>query len=523
LISFLFAFMQIIGSAFHREETYPLTDPVHLEQIILLALILYPCVTFFWFFLSKRAKVNTHSEKHPWWLSLVFFILILAGWLPYWLGAFPGFFCYDATNQFIQVFYAVSPFNAHHPLLHTLLLGGLMDLGYQLSGDFNTGVIMLSWVEMVIGAAVFTYSLRFIHRITRSITVTLLALIFYACFPTIAIFSSCSTKDVLFSLMLLLFVLRFADLYVLKQDTGKRNIAGKFFLVIIIALMLLLKKNGACAFLAFLPLQFFIIKKDRWKRSLVLLNGFVLFVSVNYLLTVLLTPVPDSEAEMLSVPAQQIARVYTMEGEHAFTPEEWSLLGTIMYRGNLGQYKELVADVIKVAIKTDSLDKHRTEAIKMWIDVGLRYPQDYLNAFLVSTYQAWYPFTDITGYNSTGMNGYDTKTCYFACAVEGPAKLESILPGMYDFMWNISRAVSLYQIPVIGLLFTIGFMMWVFVYTFGYSIFTGNRGGLSILLFELLILLTNFLGPMTLVRYYLILFYMFPVCLGLLFYKRSSS
>jgi len=176
-----------------------------------------------------------------------------------------------------------------------------------------------------------------------------------------------------------------------------------------------------------------------------------------------------------------------------------------------------------VAIKTDSLDKHRTEAIKMWIDVGLRYPQDYLNAFLVSTYQAWYPFTDITGYNSTGMNGYDTKTCYFACAVEGPAKLESILPGMYDFMWNISRAVSLYQIPVIGLLFTIGFMMWVFVYTFGYSIFTGNRGGLSILLFELLILLTNFLGPMTLVRYYLILFYMFPVCLGLLFYKRSSS
>ena len=77
---------------------------------------------------------------------------------------------------------------------------------------------------------------------------------------------------------------------------------------------------------------------------------------------------------------------------------------------------------------------------------------------------------------------------------------------------------SFYQkLPVIRLLFSIGAMFWVAVITFFYGIRMKQPKIWQTWLFVFALCLTVFLGPISLVRYYLILFYILPVSILLLF------
>lgn len=49
-------------------------------------------------------------------------LILMVGWLPVLLAYYPGIFAYDASNQVTQVL--TGSYSTHHPLLHTLLLGG---------------------------------------------------------------------------------------------------------------------------------------------------------------------------------------------------------------------------------------------------------------------------------------------------------------------------------------------------------------------------------------------------------------
>lgn len=49
------------------------------------------------------------------------FLFLLLCWLPVFLAVYPGFFVYDAQDEYIQV--ATRVFSTHHPLVHVLLLG----------------------------------------------------------------------------------------------------------------------------------------------------------------------------------------------------------------------------------------------------------------------------------------------------------------------------------------------------------------------------------------------------------------
>lgn len=55
------------------------------------------------------------------------------------LITFPGSFAYDVPYQLRQV--VTGQYSTHHPLLHTLLLGGLLQLGRYL-GDINIGAAL---------------------------------------------------------------------------------------------------------------------------------------------------------------------------------------------------------------------------------------------------------------------------------------------------------------------------------------------------------------------------------------------
>ena len=64
--------------------------------------------------------------------------VIFLCYIPVFLAVYPGFFVYDAQDEYLQV--VTRSFSTHHPLLHVLLLGGIIQLVYKLTGSYNLGI-----------------------------------------------------------------------------------------------------------------------------------------------------------------------------------------------------------------------------------------------------------------------------------------------------------------------------------------------------------------------------------------------
>lgn len=76
-------------------------------------------------------------------IFLIFAGLLIA-WLPVLLSNDPGFYNYDIYGQVPQVMYPEVPYNTHHSLLSTLVMGGVITLGYRIFGTMEKAVFLHS-------------------------------------------------------------------------------------------------------------------------------------------------------------------------------------------------------------------------------------------------------------------------------------------------------------------------------------------------------------------------------------------
>ena len=135
--------------------------------------------------------------------GLVVFLLLMICWIPVWLAFFPGHFSADSLTQF-ESYYNGDPY-AHHPLIHTALLGFCMMLGIDAhpEGYATYGLALYCIVQMVLLAACVAYACSWMKRrhvpVWARVAVTLLFAIgpFYAPWPF------CAQKDVLFAALVL--------------------------------------------------------------------------------------------------------------------------------------------------------------------------------------------------------------------------------------------------------------------------------------------------------------------------------
>ena len=62
------------------------------------------------------------------------------------LAEFPGFFVYDAQDELNEVL--TRTFSTHHPLLHVLLLGGTIAIFHKLTGSWNGGIFVYTFLPI---------------------------------------------------------------------------------------------------------------------------------------------------------------------------------------------------------------------------------------------------------------------------------------------------------------------------------------------------------------------------------------
>lgn len=438
--------------------------------------------------------------------------LIFAGfliaWIPVLLCNYPGFYNYDIYGQVPQVMYPDVPYNTHHSLLSTLVMGGVITIGYRIFGTMEKAVFLYSCLQMILCAAVFSYSMDFWHRRLKRKWLLVIGFIFYAFLPTIALFSISTTKDVVCSLALLIVVHLVYEMY---ENTdvffqNKRKIIALSGSMLVGALY---RKNVIYAFFLYLVLCLIFCKKDKRKIVSLFAGTILVVLIVSTGMETLLHAEKGSAVEALCIPIQQIARVYAEKGEEAFGDEELGLLDQIADRERWSQYDPLLADEVKNYVNGEALFQNKWKYLRLWIKKGWQYPGSYVRAFLENTYQAWYPGTSI-------VDNTDGEIYYFDFEGRNVLEMQTISPRLTEFYRKISLEYYYQKIPVIRGLFAIGTYFWLAMIVLFYGIRQKIAEIWNSWLLILALCVTVFLGPVSLVRYYLLLFYVAPASIFLL-------
>lgn len=438
-------------------------------------------------------------------------ILLLVCWLPALLSIFPGAFSYDALSEWQQV--RDGALTSHHPVLHVLLLGGLVEGVHTLTGSYNAGIAIYTVIQMLLLANVFAWTIRFLQDFKIPVPFQAATLLFYGLSPVVQLFAVCATKDVLFTAAELLFFLYTIRLLADKERffRSRRQQAG--FAASALFTMIL-RNNGLYIVLFMLPVLL-LCTWAYWKKYMVLLV-FILLPYWCYTgpLYHMLDITPGGVEEMLSVPIQQMARVHKYDYA-SLEPQDLELLYQILPKENLDSYRASVSDFVKKGFQREAFDEHKKEFIHLWIKWGLEHPLTYINSFLLNTVDFWYPHAVVDGY----QDAYG-KSSYFDYQVDVPGNEIILLPGLHTFYETISHDREAQRFPLAFLVLSPG---WYFILALNVFFYLWCHRRYTLWIPQLILLLsmlTVLLGPMALVRYVLIFFFAFPVLAALPLFGR---
>lgn len=448
------------------------------------------------------------------WLSAA---IIFVCYFIVFLGVYPGFFVYDAQEEYMQV--VTRNFTTHHPLFHVLLMGGIVQLGYKLTDSYNIGIAMYTLFQMSVLSVIFGYFIWQLAKRGLRKSGQLVLTLYLGLFPVLVMFSLCSAKDGLFTGMLLLMVLLLQD-FCSSPETffGQK---GKLLLLGGTSLgMMLLRHNGFYALLVMTPFLLLFIWKTQLsqKRRQYLKNSFcylvgilLLYVVVNQGLMFTFHAKGGEHQEMLTVPIMQMARVYAYEKD-SLTSDEQQMLLMFLPEEALLRYTPKVSDGVKLQFQNRVFEEHRAEFFKLWLQIGVKHPIAYANAWFMTSYGFWYPDTIIDVYRGNTVFTYTYEdSSYFGYEVELPGVRDSHILFLDELYRKLSLEIFQQKIPVVSMLFSPGFLFWCMIFGLGFLLQSGHKREAIPYLLPVLVWLTFLLGPTYLVRYVVFLWVLVPL------------
>ena len=326
--------------------------------------------------------------KHP--VRLFFFVfgtIALIDLLYLLFAAYPGVLTTDSITTMRQIQQGI--YNNTMPFWHTMTVRLFVRAGLALFGDINAAVAFFHAAQILFLAACFAYAVMTLYQAGVNRLFLAAAYGLYALMPYNIVYSVTLWKDVLFGAAVLLFV---TALYRLLKKMGKAPWAN--YAVFILGGMgtCLWRTNGWYAFLVTAAVMLFLLKKGN-RKPLAVMGGIlvVCWILISPLLSVLQVDKTDP-VEALAVPFQQIARVVAQGRE--LTQEETQLLEKAFRLNKVAQlYTPETVDPIKFEAfrneNRDYLQQHLAQYGKLYLQLGMKYPGDYLKAWVDETKGYW--------------------------------------------------------------------------------------------------------------------------------------
>lgn len=397
------------------------------------------------FFLNKSAVLY---QRHT---GLCSFLLCLLCWLPYFLYQYPGIMTPDSINQFEQVLHVI-PYSNHHPWMHTLLIGVFYNLGYRLTGNMVIAMSFYTFFQMCLLAFSAAYLITTMRQYRFRPIVCLIATLFFALIPYHGVFSVTVWKDIPFAASVMVF--NCSMLRLIKKVSSLSLTAFTLSGLTVC----LFRSNGWYAFCLCLPFLLFYFRRSAKVFFPVLFGILVVALLIKYpVMNAFHVTQPDT-VESLSIPAQQVAAVLCRD--RPLREDQRELIENVI---DLTYIKELYnpyyADNIKELIRAghpEYLDDHKKEFFRLWAELGLTYPGDYLAAYVNETYGYWYPDSFYLVAEAEGVSATKLGVSHTPL-IRGPlvVKAKEIaikLGGM---------------VPIYGTLWSMGVIFWIFLFCIG--------------------------------------------------------
>ena len=200
------------------------------------------------------------TGKRSFWIGWGCIFLL---WLPALLASWPGVYVIDNAFQF--QWFQEGNISAHHPILHTYLLGFCLEAGKKIFGSYEVGLGVYSVGQILILSGLFSYTVYALGSRLAGIF-RMACLLLYACMPYHAVSSFTATKDILFSGLFLILVLKS---YELAMDTDTFFSSKKKIMqyIVIVFLSCCFRNTGIYVFLCMIPFLMFLGRRY-WKRAL---------------------------------------------------------------------------------------------------------------------------------------------------------------------------------------------------------------------------------------------------------------
>ena len=170
---------------------------------------------------------------------------------------------------------------------------------------------------------------------------------------------------------------------------------------------------------------------------------------------------------------------------------------------------------MKIHFNNQAYAADRGSFWRLWAKWGMENPFSYVNAWLMTSYGFWYPDTVIDVYRGNTVFTFTYEdSSYFGYEVEEPGTRESKLPWLSELYRKLSLEIFQQRIPVVSMLFSPGFLFWVWAFCLCFWCYQARPEKVLPYLPIVFCYLTVLLGPTYLVRYVVYLWAALPALLA---------
>ena len=488
MLAALFGLFMIIGNSFEQVGSSALFT----ANLAMVALSLLQWFSYYLLFssflriingyLEKKApkkekqssfwtKLNAIFSQHP---LLISFLFLMACWSIYMLAFYPLILSNDPSFQIKQYFNVPTKYidyiipldpnvnlTAHHPVLHTILLGGSIELG-RFFGSDNLGLFIYAVFQSALLALAFATSIVYLYKKNKSIKTCVLLLLIYGLVPVFPFYALSAVKDTIYTALIIFYVIFLLHLIETKDHVSWKKAALLFLIMVSITLF---RNNGIYVIVLSFP---FLLWQYR-RQVLSLLLVFIATVGSYMMYQNVILPsfhiAAGSKREALSVPFQQTARYVREHGDEVTTEERIAIDKILGYSDLAERYNPTLADPVKNEFNKYATNDDLKAYFQVWFQQFLKHPTTYVEATIHNTYGYIYPNTTkwYIYYKYSDLITEDNLVDYHYNGLSG---LRSVLSGY---------GVAFPYIPLLGLIVNIGFNGWILLFSVVYFIVYRKR------------------------------------------------
>ena len=426
----------------------------------------------------------------------LFFIIIILCWTPYAYAYYPGLTNYDFFDM-LNTYYGIDTnslrvvvpisdsvtLNNNNPVLQVMMAVLAMKIGEFLGSPYY-GIAIFCYTQMIIFAAILSYSLVYMKKKALSNTLIVFALLFYSLLPWNPNFALTTLKDTNYSYITLLFVIMLIDM-VLDTDAFFYNWKKMSLMGVLTLLLTLLRNNGAYMLIIFAVVLLLVYREHYKKITICIVLPILIYM---ILITRILYPTlgisPGSKAEMYSLPIQQIVRVIKEEGE-SIELQDKEVISKVLnnYDKLAKRYNPQLADPVKSRFNKYATDDELNQFWRVWFKYLKKYPGIYIQAAICDCFGYFYPEAEhwlvYTKIEPPGEQ-YGLKS---------PEDRSDLRQELNQMAYIVNR------LPGIGLLMGVGTYSWIMFAAVGYLIYSEQRHKVIFWGPSLVLLLTVLAGP----------------------------